>query len=430
MMTRPFALAALAVLMAALPAQAQLGGLDLPPLPVPANLGAATGGLGDAEQGLDAPLAQTGAALRRVRSEAIAALLLRHRQALEADPAGNPIVRGEVLAIAPSDQALTAARALGFSVLQSDVIDAVGALVALQAPSGMTTAAALAALRHGDPSGTYDFDHLYLPSGAVVGGRAQSPAAAASQAGGTRIGLIDGGVGAHPCLRGAIAEQRAFASANVTPTAHATAVASLLAGRGDGVIGAAPEAQLYVADIYGGAATGGSSLSLARALSWLASLGVPVINISLVGPRNRIVEAVVESLVERGFVIVAAVGNDGPAAPPLYPAAYAGVVGVTGVDGQGRVLVEAERGPQVMFAAPGIANAAAGHDGVALVRGTSFAAPVVAGLVALRVQSIAASAAALEALRREARDLGAPGRDDVYGYGLLLAPPHRSIGAR
>ena len=70
-------------------------------------------------------------------------------------------------------------------------------------------------------------------------------------------------------------------------------------------------------------------------------------------------------VVARGCLVVAAVGNDGPAARPLYPAAWPGVVGVTGVDARGRVLAEAERGVQVKFAAPGAdmvaARTAAGY---------------------------------------------------------------------
>lgn len=72
-------------------------------------------------------------------------------------------------------------------------------------------------------------------------------------------------------------------------------------------------------------------------------------------------------------------GYDGPAAPPLYPAAYPGVVGVTALDARRRVIFEAERGPQVMFAAPGAdIPAANSSDGFANVRATSFAAPLVA----------------------------------------------------
>jgi subtilisin family serine protease len=149
------------------------------------------------------------------------------------------------------------------------------------------------------------------------------------------------------------------------------------------ILSAAPAAQLYVADIYGGSPTGGASSAMTRALAWLAEQRTPVINVSLVGPRNRIVEAAVAQLVRRGFLIVAAVGNDGPAAPPLYPAAYPGVVGVTGVDQRGRVLVEAGRGPQVDFAALGMAEVAASSGRATRVRGTSYASPIVAALLAL-----------------------------------------------
>jgi subtilisin family serine protease len=134
--------------------------------------------------------------------------------------------------------------------------------------------------------------------------------------------------------------------------------------------------------------------------------------------------------VARGYLIVAAVGNDGPAAPPLYPAAWPGVVGVTAVDARHRVLAEAERGPQVKLAAPGADMAAAlTPRGYAMVRGTSFAAPIVAGLLAqvLRSPDAAAAAEALSALERQAHHPGAPAPapDPAYGYGLVgaeLAP--------
>jgi subtilisin family serine protease len=136
-----------------------------------------------------------------------------------------------------------------------------------------------------------------------------------------------------------------------------------------------------------------------------------------------VLEQAVKAMLARGHVLVAAVGNDGPAAPPLYPASYAGVVGVTGVDPRQRVLPEAAQGPQVMFAAPGSELAVAGTDGRAYVtaRGTSFAAPLVAGLLArqLREPSLAASQDALALLARDAVDLGAPGRDPVFGVGLV-----------
>jgi subtilisin family serine protease len=123
-------------------------------------------------------------------------------------------------------------------------------------------------------------------------------------------------------------------------------------------------------------------------------------------------------------LLVAAVGNDGPAAPPLYPAAYPGVVAVTGVDARRRLLPEASRGTHVDFAAPGSDMAAAGVDGgFVAVRGTSFAAPIAAGLLAryIAAPDRAAAERALATLGRQALDMGAHGQDPLFGRGLVGA---------
>jgi subtilisin family serine protease len=200
--------------------------------------------------------------------------------------------------------------------------------------------------------------------------------------------------------------------------------------------GAAPGADLYAADVYCGLPTGGSVEAVAEALSWLVHERIAVINVSLVGPPNLVLEAVVRQVISQGFIIVAAVGNDGPAAAPLYPAAYPGVVGVTAVDAHRRVLIEAARGPQVRFAAPGADMVAAkSPQGFATVRGTSFAAPLVACLLAaeLHVPDGVAAARAISDLADRAVDLGAHGVDPVYGYGLVaadLGPDMRLAGLR
>lgn len=416
MRVRLFAIFALLLALPSEPAVAQLGGLGLPQVQLPSLPGVGQG-VSRTVDGVE----DTVRDLPQTTSSQIRSLLREHRDVIDRDPQGFPIVRGEVLAIAPSAAALSAAQAAGFTVLRTDTLDGVGDLVTLRAPNGLSAQQTLQRLQRADPQGVYDLDHIHMPSGADARGPPARPASA-SRGGGGRVGLIDGGVGVHPALADAVAEQRAFSSPSVVATPHATAIASLLVGRGAGVEGAAGGAQVYVADIYGGQPTGGSAAALARALSWLASDGVPVINVSLVGPRNRIVEAIIERLVSRGFLIVAAVGNDGPAAPPLFPASYAGVVGVTGVDASRRVLIEAGQGPQVEFAAPGMPVAASGR-GVARMRGTSYAAPIVAGLLATRLSAADPPQAqnAIAALRNEARDLGARGRDNVYGYGLVGA---------
>jgi subtilisin family serine protease len=206
------------------------------------------------------------------------------------------------------------------------------------------------------------------------------------------------------------------------PGAHGTAVASLIAGKSEPFNGAAPGAELFAADVYCGLGTGGAADAVAGALAWMVSQRVPVINVSLVGPRNVLLENVVKLVIARGHVIVAAVGNDGPAAPPLYPASYPDVVGVTGVDARRKVLIEACRGKQVDFAAPG-ADMAAAHlsPTFAAVRGTSFAAPIVAGLLAagLREPDRTQAAKVVDSLTQTAVDLGSRGVDKTYGAGLV-----------
>jgi subtilisin family serine protease len=236
---------------------------------------------------------------------------------------------------------------------------------------------------------------------------------------------VDGSAAAdHPALRRAKIVQRAFAPGGARITDHATAVASLMVGQAGPFRGAAPGASLYVADVYGTTPAGGSAEAIARGLAWLAQMRVPVVNISLVGPRNGLLERAVAALNARGVVVVAAVGNDGPAAPPLYPASYPGVVAVTAVNGRRQVLPEAGRGTHVDFAAPGADMAgASARGGYLAVRGTSFAAPLVAGLIARQGG----------ADRLAAVDLGAAGADPVYGRGLvgfdLRTEPVR-VGAR
>jgi subtilisin family serine protease len=359
--------------------------------------------------------------IQDLRRRTISTLLREHAATVEADPAGEPIRRQELLVVAPPPGALDAALALGFRVLREQTIEPLGLRhVVLQPPPGTTTAGALAALRRLDERLDADFNHLYTPSGALGAEAAGSGPGGAVP--GRRVGLVDSGVDRrHPALRGAALQAWGCGGAE-RPAPHGTAVASLLVGRDQRFSGAAPEAALYAADVYCGDDSAGAAETLAQALGWLAREQVAVINVSLVGPPNRLLERTVQALLARGHLVVAAVGNDGPAAPPLYPAAFAGVVGVTGVQPSRRVLPEAAQGTQVSFAAPGaeLAAAAAGA-GYRSVRGTSFAAPLVAGLLAdaLRAPDPAAATRALQRLADGALDLGAPGRDPVFGFGLV-----------
>jgi subtilisin family serine protease len=371
--------------------------------------------------------------LEDARKLGVHLLLLRHSEVVEADPNGNPIVRGELLAFSPSDAALARAVGAGFSILREQALAPLGIhITVLEAPRAMATGRALSLLRRLDPAGAYDFNNIYMQGGATQGSTtggapgALSGAAAGAQA--VPLGLIDGGVGTTQAVfQGTVIHQHGCAGAAI-PSAHGTEVAALMVGRSARFGGAAPGAALYAVDVYCGKPTGGAVDAIAAALAWLVAQHVRVINVSLVGPPNALLQRVVARMVAQGFLIVAAVGNDGPAAPPLYPAAYPGVVGVTAVDTHRRVIFEAERGPQVMFAAPGAdIPAATVTDGFAAVRGTSFAAPLVAGLLAARLKAdrspdpVTAAQAAVAALAQAAIHLGSSGRNTVFGYGLVGA---------
>lgn len=422
---RPFLLALAAA--AALPAAAQLRLPTLPAVPTLPEL--------PALRAVETPVqAVDPAGLRRA---SIAALLQRHAAQLERDPAGEPVVRGELL-VQPSRDALRELiAAAGYTVLREQSLDGLGERWWIVAPPpGMALDEALERLRRVDPAGHYDYHHVYTGSGgpaaAASGDRADAADAAdaaapragrpAANADG-RIGLIDAGIDtAHPALAG-VEVRRHGCGGRAHPSVHGTAVASLLVGRSEGFRGALPNAALWAADVYCDAPAGGSIETIAQALAWMAREGIAVVNISLVGPPNRLLERAVAALLARGHLVVAAVGNDGPAAAPLYPAAWPGVVGVTGTDAQRRVLAEAGRGPQVVFAAPGaeLVAATTAPARFAAVRGTSFAAPLVAGLLAGRLArpDRDGAAHALATLAGDAIDLGAPGRDPVYGIGLV-----------
>jgi hypothetical protein len=361
--------------------------------------------------------------LRTLRLKQIDELLKRHGDVLEPDPRGAPVVRREILAWSPSEQGLAAMRAAG-SVADGD---AEGMLI-LRLPANADTAATLERLRKADPDGAYDYNHIYTGGGAAQEGPGKqppSPVRAAPNGGGPRIGLVDSGIErGHEVFNDAVIVPWGCDD-GPHPSAHGTAVAALMVGRSPRFHGAAPQAALYAADIYcsDDNGTGGSAARIAAALGWLAREQVAVINLSLVGPPNQILERVVRTMVQRGHLLVAAVGNDGPAAPPLYPASYPGVVGVSAVDKRGQPLPEAARGPQVMFAAPGsqMVSAAVGTPPYRTVRGTSFAAPLVAALLAeaMGQPSPQAARSAIASLAKTATGAPPGAISNEIGYGVL-----------
>ncbi|WP_294327891.1 S8 family serine peptidase [uncultured Sphingomonas sp.] len=447
----------------ALPTAASAQLLPVPQLPqLPGRVGEAIGGIRGS-----LPIDEAVADARQLARQSVERardLARRFPDRIELDRDNNPVRAGEVTLADPDPAVLALVERAGFSVIASERYDDLGiGFARLRVPAGLSAVEAVRRLGRIVGGDRVTLDPLYSASGAAlaestpafakppqmlrtVPPSTRTPAEAGAQLGRPidrlptfpswtpafagvrggsgvrgvtgsvpapgapkRIGIIDGGVATGTP---GLAAQQGFASGAPRASDHGMAVASLLTG-GGGIKASAPGAALHVADVYGSDPAGGSASALARALAWMVQAKVPVVVMSLAGPDNALLGRFVAAARARGTLVVAAVGNNGPAAPPAFPASYPQAIAVTGVDGRGRVLVEAGRAHHLDYAAPGADMLALNAAGQARgVRGTSFAAP----LVAARLSAVWAgdAAAALKALDREAK--GAGGRT---GRGVL-----------
>jgi subtilisin family serine protease len=267
-----------------------------------------------------------------------------------------------------------------------------------------------------DPAAVVDLVHYYglnLTAGGH-GRKVKTAAAAAHFRRNLTFGVIDTAIARHKGLAATRIVPWQAGDRASAPLAHGTAVASILATEG--------RATIYSANIFRGPAGRPftSADVIAQALEWILENNVPVINMSLAGPRNAILDRLIRDALASGRTVVAAAGNGGPAAPPAYPAAVRGVVAVTAVDKDLRIYRYANRGRYIAVAALGVdVLAAHAPGGYALFTGTSFATPRVAGWLA-RCRSDGTSATdCAEQLHRAAKDLGAAGFDETYGFGFV-----------
>jgi hypothetical protein len=245
--------------------------------------------------------------------------------------------------------------------------------------------------------------------------------------GGARIGLLDSGVDSLPAFARARIVLQDFVGASGHPeaNAHGNAVAALMVGHdpGNDFTGVVPGAELSVAAIVRrNARREDTSVALVLAgLDWLLGQGVRVVNVSLGGKDNRLLEAAVRSALARQVALVAAAGNDGPEAPVVFPAAYPGVIAVSANDAAGNAYARSNRGSAVLLSAPGVDVWVPDAGEGRYVSGTSFSAAVVTGAVSVLLGTTPAltPAQVRERLCARARDLGTPGRDPVFGCGLL-----------
>lgn len=337
---------------------------------------------------------------------------------VETDPQGRERRRGEFL-VRGGREVAEALRGAGFRTLSSRHLSNLNAsVVRVEVRAGSTMDADIAFARRIAGTDDAEPNYVFRLSGGVSTHAASATAAAqaAPIESGARVGVVDTGAdGRAPALRDRIAATRGFGGP-YTARAHGTYVAQILARE---------NVRVEVADVFQADAQGApvaTAESIARGIDWLATRRIPVVNVSITGPDSGVLSAVVARAIERGTIVVAAAGNDGPAAPPVYPAAFANVVGVTAVDEGGRVYRRANRGQHVDFAALGVrVPVASPNGGVEYVSGTSYAAPLIAAAFAHRYTQQRPGGAVLEIARMQeaATDLGERGRDPIFGWGRV-----------
>ncbi|CAH1658019.1 S8 family serine peptidase [Hyphomicrobiales bacterium] len=242
---------------------------------------------------------------------------------------------------------------------------------------------------------------------------------------GIRVALIDSGVDMeHPEISGSVVAYLDAVDGQATPHAHGTSMATAIVGHGE-LQGMAPAARLIVARAFGGpqaTSANGKSFQILTALDWVVQQRAKVVNLSFAGPQDRLLSKALAGAKERGVIAVAAAGNGGSRAAPLYPGADPSVIAVTATDAEDKVFADANRGGYVAIAAPGVDVLTAEPAGrYAFTSGTSIAAAHVSGLVALLLekQPELDSDGARKILGESAVDLGSKGRDPVFGAGRI-----------
>jgi len=262
-----------------------------------------------------------------------------------------------------------------------------------------------------------------------------------STAAGIKVAILDTGIDlSHPDLvdniKRGINIIRPSKSEN-DDNGHGTHVAGIVAAANNeiGVVGVGHKAELYGVKVLDRSGSGWTS-DIIKGIEWCVNNGMQVVNMSF-GSKyyNESFENAVRAAYDKGLVMVAAAGNSGPDENTVaYPAKYGEVIAVSATDKSDNIASWSSRGSEVELAAPGSNINSTYKDGTyKILSGTSMAAPHVAGVAALLL-AVPVPAAydangdgwwnpdeVRSSLRAAADDLGEPGFDNWYGFGLVNA---------
>ena len=209
---------------------------------------------------------------------------------------------------------------------------------------------------------------------------------------GITIGLVDSRVDvAHPSLAGSIKETYSSVdNPSAAADGHGTAMAGAIAAHGAALTGMAPASRLVAAETFSRDGDGkmeGVTFHILKGIDWVNGQDASIINMSFAGPRDPLIGDIVKVATEAGRILVAAAGNGGAKAPPLYPAADGNVIAVSAVDQNRKAFAGANRGKYIDISAPGVdVLVIQPGNGTGLSTGTSVATAHVSGLLALALE--------------------------------------------
>ena len=250
---------------------------------------------------------------------------------------------------------------------------------------------------------------------------------------GISVGVIDTGVDfTHVDLKDRVAEYINFTTEHGLDdlSGHGTHVSGILAAslNGVGVVGVAPEAELYVAKAFKQDGSGDDK-AIADSLEWLIKKDVKVINMSFASETpSDVIYSKIKKANEKGIILVAAAGNDANTKDSIgYPAKWKEVIAVTAVDFDKKFASFSSVGKEAQIAAAGKEIYSTLPDNsYGVLSGTSMAAPLISGASAL-LQSKAKKRFNRFLTPEEMRtilciyadDFGENGWDEKYGYGVF-----------
>jgi subtilisin family serine protease len=265
---------------------------------------------------------------------------------------------------------------------------------------------------------------------------------------GVVVAVVDSGVDAsQPDLAGALVPGADFSGGQSlsapgsdtsdmdTSEAHGTSMATIIAGRSHqengqvaGMIGLADQAKIMPVRVGSGQGNGDQDQdqAIANGIIWAAQHGARVINLSIGSPgEGTVLQPAIRQAEDDNVVVVAAAGNDGNNSDPVvYPAAFPGVVAVSGVEPNGSLWSGSETGSYIALAGPGDQVETAGPGDYGKAYGTSDAAAYVSAEAALVIAAHPDWTAGQVIRAMISTATPGPGqspgtRSDQYGYGIM-----------